>query len=328
MTVELISSLERLFQLQFEWTTLIELLSSTTPFQTPEWQLTWWKHFGSGNLQALALRDVDQLVGLLPIFRHEWEERRQLTLIGSGISDYLDPPILPTSSLEVLSELSYILTIDKTWDVCNWQDLCTATPLRLLSDCVELNVQAQADTVCSAITLNKDFDAYWRERSADHRRNIARYARKAEAEGAVQFSVDNRANPAVLDALIKLHGARWRKQGESGTIAANRSAAFLRDVAEQLSNKDALRLFSLNWKGQTVAVIFGMAKANVLYGYLSAFDPEWEELGFGRNLLFQSLRYASEHGYDCWNFLRGDEPYKASWGAVPIEKCRLMITRS
>ncbi len=328
MRVDLISSFEHLCELQSEWATLLDSLSGATPFQTAEWQLTWWKHFGSGTLQTLAFRDGNRLVGLLPIFRHEWDGRQQLTLIGSGISDYLDPPMVPAFAQQIVSEGAARLIADQTWDVCNWQDLSTTTPLQSLSEVAQLRVTSQADTVCSAVPLTEDFEGYWRRRSPDHRRNIARYGRKAEAEGAVQFRVDGQANALLLDALIDLHGARWRKQGESGTIVANRSAAFLRDFAEQLSRVGALQLFSLTWNSRVVAVIFGMARADVLYGYLSAFDPELEEFGFGRNLLFQALRYAAQQGYRCWNFLRGEEPYKASWGALPIDKCRLLITKS
>ncbi len=328
MQVDRINTFEHLRELQSEWATLLESVSIGTPFQTAQWQLTWWKHFGSGSLHAFAFRDGDRLVGLLPMFRHEWEGRQQLTLIGSGISDYLDPLTVPEFAQQIVSKVGAGLIADQTWDVCNWQDLATTTPLRSLSEVTGLHVTSQPDTLCSAVALTEDFEAYWRGRSADHRRNIARYRRKAEAEGAIQFNVDQQANPFLLDALIELHGARWRRQGESGTIAANHSAAFLRDAAEQLSRVGALQLFSLVWNGKVVAVIFGMARADVLYGYLSAFDPEWEEFGFGRNLLFHALRYAAQNGYRCWNFLRGEEAYKASWGAVPIGKCRLVITKS
>ena len=328
MKVDLINSFEALCELQPEWDVLVKSLTGSTPFQTTQWQLTWWKHFGSGIMHSLAFRNGNQLVGLLPMFRHEWNGQEQLTLIGSGISDYLDPPVVPEFAGQIVTAIARELTSNNSWNVCNWQDLSDNTPLQALSIASELCVDKQADTVCSAVPLTADFESYWRERSADHRRNIARYSRKAEAEGAVEFKVEHNADPLLLGALIELHGARWRKQGESGTIAANRSAAFLRDVADQLSRIGALRLFSLVWRSKVVAVIFGMAQAEVLYGYLSAFDPEWEHLGFGRNLLFQSLRHAADNGYRCWNFLRGDEAYKASWGAVPIDKCRLVITRA
>ncbi|HEY7305168.1 MAG TPA: GNAT family N-acetyltransferase, partial [Bryobacteraceae bacterium] len=59
-----------------------------------------------------------------------------------------------------------------------------------------------------------------------------------------------------------------------------------------------------------------------------AFDPEYSTFGFGRTLLYHALRYAFETGYESWNFLRGNEPYKFDWGARSIPKARLLITRA
>jgi len=77
-----------------------------------------------------------------------------------------------------------------------------------------------------------------------------------------------------------------------------------------------------------VAVVLALRNRTTLYSYLSAFDPDYEQLGFGRELLGQAIRYAHEHGYRTWNFMRGDEPYKYSWGARPIPKCRLILEAS
>lgn len=110
-------------------------------------------------------------------------------------------------------------------------------------------------------------------------------------------------------------------------IAANRSAGFLRDIAASFANEKMLRLLTLKWKNQIVAVIFALSWRKVVYGYLSAFDPEHEKLGFGRILLFNAIRYAIDSGHIVWNFLRGNEPYKTWWGAQPIKKSRLIIKR-
>jgi CelD/BcsL family acetyltransferase involved in cellulose biosynthesis len=73
------------------------------------------------------------------------------------------------------------------------------------------------------------------------------------------------------------------------------------------------------------AIILAFCDEMAIYGYLSAFDPQHEEFGFGRELLAQALRYAHERGYRRWNFLRGEEPYKFSWGAQALAKCRVII---
>jgi hypothetical protein len=52
--------------------------------------IPWWNYSGSGRMRTLVFRDGGALVGVLPIFVHDWNGWRQATLLGNGISDYLD----------------------------------------------------------------------------------------------------------------------------------------------------------------------------------------------------------------------------------------------
>jgi CelD/BcsL family acetyltransferase involved in cellulose biosynthesis len=327
LTLQVIDSLERLQELRPQWTALVDGWETATPFHLPSWQLTWWRHFGSGQLRALAFLEEGTLVGLIPCFRHEWEGARQLTLIGSGITDFLEPPMRTGDENAVVECLGDYLQAQTDWDLCNWQDLSADTPIGRLTAWEALHVKLIGDTPCAAIPLQEGFDRYWQARSNEIKRNVRRYTQKAEAEGAIQFEVHGDPDATLLDSLVELHAIRWQKRGESGMIAANRSADFLRDIAALFANERILRLLTLKWKDQIVAIIFAFSWRNVMYGYLSAFNPEHEKLGFGRILLFHAVRYAAETGHTSWNFLRGDEPYKTWWGAQPIQKSRLLIRR-
>ena len=328
LTLQVIESFERLQAFRHQWAALVSELETATPFHLPQWQLTWWRHFGSGQLRALAFFEGDILAGLVPCFRHEWKGARQLTLIGSGITDFLEPPVRTGYENALVVRLGDYLQSQTDWDLCVWQDLSANTPLQRLTECQALEVQLTEDTPCTAIPLAGKFEDYWQARSNELRRNVRRYTQKAEAEGATEFEVHENPDSTLVDVLIELHAVRWGKRGESGTIAANQSADFLRDIAAPFANERMLRLFTLKWKGQIVAIIFAFSWRKIMYGYLSAFDPEHEKLGFGRILLFNAVKYASDTGHTAWNFLRGDEPYKTWWGAQPMGKSRLLITQS
>ena len=142
--------------------------------------------------------------------------------------------------------------------------------------------------------------------------------------GPVAFDATDDPEPELIDALIRLHGARWREQGEPGMIALNRSEQFLRAVSTGMAREDLLRFFVLRFRDEVVAVILAFRYRNKIYAYMSAFDPDYESLGFGRTLLYEGFRLAYDEAYDAWNFLRGDEPYKVSWGGEPIQRCRAL----
>jgi CelD/BcsL family acetyltransferase involved in cellulose biosynthesis len=299
-----------------EWSRFLERVPPASPFQSPEWLITWWSHFGSGRLRTLVFREDGEVTGVLPCFLHEWQGRRQLTLLGSGVTDYLDP-VLPDRAVASIGDA---LRKWSDWDVCDWQDLSRETPLAALGT-------VRDEVPASAVRLSGGFDDFLAARPKDLRRNLRRYREKAEAIGPVTFDVCKSAEALLLDALIDLHRARWERLGESGMIEANRSAGFVRDVAEVFAARGMLRFFTVRFAGQIAAILLALRNESTVFSYLSAFDPQFEAFGFGRELLARAFEYAFANGYQRWDFLRGEEPYKFSWGAEPIARCRVITER-
>lgn len=318
MRSEVLETVEALREIQPQWRDLVDRMPGATPFQHPAWLLTWWKHFGGGALGAIAIFDHTQLCGFVPCFLHEWNSHRQLTLIGSGVTDYLEPPILVDAAEEIGTRLASL----PEWQVIDWQDLNAETPLANLP-----SVQIRPDTPCMELLLPGTFEDFVDRLGKDLRRNCRRYAEKARREGAVSFHVSHEARPELLDALVTLHARRWEQRGEAGMIAVNRSEAFLRNVAVEFAREDMLRIFSLKLDDRIVAVILGFLYRKRLFGYMSAFDPQQQHIGFGRLLMFEALRHCFEQNYTAWNFLRGEEAYKFAWGASVIPKVRLYKSR-
>ncbi|MBV8572238.1 MAG: GNAT family N-acetyltransferase [Acidobacteriaceae bacterium] len=326
LELDVAGDIARLNDLAGEWSALARALPNATPFQTPEWLLTWWKHFGSGELRAFIFRRERALAGIVPCFLHHWEGRRQLTLLGSGISDYLEPLFLPECQCDILESLSAGLHALGDWDLCCWQDLDAGTPLGGLTSPL-WGTALQHDTPCTEIRLMHDWTRYFGALPRGLRRNLRRYADKARQIVEPRFFTAGGFQEALMNDLIRLHRARWSLQGESGMIVANRSAQFLREVALRLASARMLRFFGLELQQRVVALILSFPYKNVLFSYLSGFDPEYQQYGFGKLLLQYSLQHAFENGFTSWNFLRGSEPYKLDWGARIISKRRLVLAK-
>ena len=59
-----------------------------------------------------------------------------------------------------------------------------------------------------------------------------------------------------------------------------------------------------------------------------AFSKELLPIGSDvRMLLHDAIRDSYQQGFEARNFLRGDEPYKFSWGAQSIPKRRVILQR-
>jgi CelD/BcsL family acetyltransferase involved in cellulose biosynthesis len=320
LDLELIREQSGLLDLAPEWRAFADRHPAATPFHRPDWLITWWKHFGNGELRVFVFRDGCEVCGVIPCFLHEWQGRRQLTLLGSGISDYLEPLLKRDHVPEILALLSDHLRNNSDWDVCDWQDLSSPSVLAPLG-------QMHGDSRCSEIPITGKWDNFYLARPRGLRRNLRRYTAKARIIDDVQFFVKADFEPELVSDLIRLHAARWNREGEAGMIAANRSAGFLHEIASKFASRGMLRFFGLKFQGRVVALILSVPYKNVLFAYLSAFDPEYEQYGFGKLLLQESLKHAFQERYASWNFLRGEEQYKFDWGARAIAKSRLKLRK-
>ena len=322
LSLEVITDLARLLEIQPEWSQFARTIEGLTPFQLPEWLITWWRHFGSGVLRCFVFRTGTEMAGIIPSFLHEWNGKRQITLIGTGISDHLEPALKPENADEIVAQLQSYLNSTSDWDICYWQDLSFATPFKHPAS------EVAEDTQCSAIALEGSFEAYWQRCPRSLRQNVRRDRAKAEAGGEIRFAATTEPDSELLDALITMHRARWKHHNQAGMIDANGSADFLRDIARQFAACGLLRVFSLRFNGKLTAILFAFDYRGRISNYLTAFDPEHERFAFGRTLLYEALRDSFEKGYRAWDFLRGDEPYKQWWRAEKIPKVKVVLSRA
>jgi CelD/BcsL family acetyltransferase involved in cellulose biosynthesis len=237
------------------------------------------------------------------------------------MSDYLDPVFDARYFPAIAQALKSHLLNFSGWEFCDWQDLSAHTPLRALAPAAE-------DTPCSRVPLASSFERFLAQRPHGLKRNLRRYREKALAFGAMHFRISADPEPYLLRNLIELHRARWQHSGRPGMIDANAAEGFVQDAARTMAEEGMLRIFTLYFREQVGAIVLALRNEGTLFSYLSAFDPEHEVLGLGRELLKCSLEHAHAERYQCWDFMRGDEPYKLTWGAQVVPKCRLRFDRS
>src|SRR4030067_88363 len=130
MHIEEITTLQALEELRPEWARLWEQCPDATPFQSPEWLWSWWRHLGGGELLVLAVRRAGVLVGLAPLFFHAWQGRRQISPLGVSYSDYFDFLLLPdVAQVGVEMIWQHLVELRSQWDVCILPELRDGSPL-------------------------------------------------------------------------------------------------------------------------------------------------------------------------------------------------------
>src|SRR5262249_42830753 len=117
--------------------------------------------------------------------------------------------------------------------------------------------------------------------------------------------------------LVDLHQRRRESFGEAGCFASPRFVQFHREAARRLLAGGRLRMAWLEVDGPP-----GAAEDQVLgdgggYAYQSGNDPDALACEPGRLITITTLRKAIDEGRHAFDFLRGDEIYKAHWRAEP-----------
>jgi len=323
LTLEVVREPAHLEQIKSEWTRFASGVERVTPFQLPEWQLAWWRHFGEGRLHVMLFRSLDTLVGVVPCYLTDAPGRPTLKLIGSGVAHYLEPPIATRQRAEVANLLKGHLLANTAWQSCDWRDVEANSPLASLQLGDKFDLKLMPDSEWSQVPIQGTFQQYWDGRSFSLRRNFLKYLDAGSLPDRPRFEVVIQADPEFVNALIRLQG----DQTAAFAHAKEGSAAFLADLARVLDDADMLRMFALRHNRKLVAVMLAFLHRNTIYAFAGGHDTEFEALGLSRLLLFESLRHAFQQGYRAWNFLRGNETYKMLWGAQMASTARITIER-
>ncbi len=312
---------EELERMEGEWRALWRLDDRATPFQSPEWLISWWKRVGEGELFVVLLRSADgELRAMLPMYIYTQPEggERHLLLLGAGTSDYLDGVFGETREGAeqyaglLLEELQRHTAM---WDRAFLHQIRESSPLVTWARCARRELYTAEP--CSSVPVEG-----WERLPAKIRLNSGRYIRRAEARGRVRFCVAETAAEAVqaFERLVGFHGKRW---AEGGVLRPCAVQAHHRDAVPKLLEAGLLWMLSMEMDGRTIGVLYVLvdplerarARERRIYSYLVGFDPEFGDLSPGTLLLSRAFDRCRAEGVGRMDLLRGDEGYKRLWGA-------------
>jgi CelD/BcsL family acetyltransferase involved in cellulose biosynthesis len=315
MPVEIVVTVDGLERIASQWEALWRRDPNATPFQSPRWLLPWWKHFGSDTPHVIAsssnASNGGELDALAPLYilRDDDSGESLGLFLGTGASDYLD--VLGDASLLIGS----ITAADcQLWDLQQLRPSSTLLGVPL-PDGWSDNVEDQDP--CPILSIENAGDELQNLLSTHARKKLRYFRRCLERDGEITYeSATAESLDTLLDALYELHAARWQKRGLPGVLADEVTQSFHRDAARRMLDIGALRMHAIRIDGRIVAVFYGFAHHDTVYYYLSGYDPALEKLSIGNVIVAHAIEMAVRDGAKTFDFLRGAEEYKYSWGAA------------
>jgi CelD/BcsL family acetyltransferase involved in cellulose biosynthesis len=306
-----------------EWRSLWERCPDATPFQSPEWLLPWQHHLGQGALQVLTIRRAGSLEALMPLHRHGWPPR--LSLLGQGISDYLDLLLVPSASPETTAALhEWLRNAVGRGASIDFDQHRPGSPLLAgsLPGCLR---QEWLREPCPILALPSTVEEL-RSRWSSSLRKHAGYARRRfEREGGSIEMATAETLDEILTALFQAHQRRWNRRWLPGAFASTAVRQFHREAAAGFLSQGMLRLYALRQGGRCVAALYCFASHGRCHYYAAGFYAEAAAHSPGTQLIAHALEDAVARGDMEFDFLRGNEPYKYRWGATDRFNRRLLI---
>jgi len=320
-----------------------ERLAAGVPFRSCTWLWHWWRHYGPQN-DADRLRtrlavlgvfdDANSLMGIAPWYVDcSSVHGRVLRPLGSGevCSEYLGVLCHPATKevvVEALAEHLEANAHDDGPDALRWDLLeldgvdAEDRTVAGLIDCLAglgCTVHRRPASSCWRLDLPTEWDSYIASLGKHQRRTVRRLERDVLHTNRVVLHVASQLDELsrAMDILVDLHQRRRQMLGEKGCFASARFLGFHRDVAPELLRRGQVQLYWLELDGIPAAAEYHLAGNGVLYVYQAGVEPALMEHQPGNAINLMILRRAIERGYRVYDFLRGDEVYKARFGAQP-----------
>lgn len=329
-------------------------LAGGVPFRGSDWLLAWWRHYGEAGADRLCVLGCWEdgasgaggaLVGLWPLYGRRGPLGTVLRPLGGGevCSDYLG--ILCAAGHEEAVGRALAAYLSQTQSQARANPGADAPPRW---DLLELEAQDAADGALAAvlrslsgrghllsarpgprwwrIELPADYAGYLQQVSRSHRTQLRRAERRATELGIeLEAARDEAGRARAFHVLAELHARRRRQLGDAGAFASARFRAFHDEVSGRLMRRGAAWLSTLSRDGRALAAMYALVGDGVFYAYQSGLDPDALDLEPGRLMLIRLVQEAIGRGASAVDLLRGDQPYKAHFRAVPRDSRDVLV---
>lgn len=272
------------------------------PFCAPAWMLAWWRHgtIGDARLRVVLVLDGETLVGVGPFFAQVARSGLvEMRLLAAGFSHRIGPLAAPGREPAVARAFARALAT------------MSPTPASVVFEGVDLaegwaTMVAEAWPARRAPRLRTDlvmpgsvirfagsFEEWFEQRPRRFRKEVRRTARRLEEAGA---SSRIATDADAVDALLRLHHARWSERGGSNLGPQTRDV--LVGAARELAARDRLIVAELEGPDGPISAELVVKAGRGAAFWSGGFDPAWAQHAPGTQTMLAALRALVDAGVE------------------------------
>lgn len=302
-----------------EWDELAQH-SRAAPFLYPGWIESWWRAFGTGDLDIRTLRRGGHLVGVLPMARN----RRAL----ESAANYHTPEF---GILAEDSEATLGLTRDLFGHKPAHLSLTSLDPAAETIDACQCVAQEAGYTVvirayqrCLYIDLTGSWDEYESGLGLNLLRNLRRARKRLEHESTLSVEIVHGGErlDELLHSAFSVEASGWKGAARTAIESHPRTLDFYTDVARWAAARGMLRLYFLRHGHRPLAMYFALEHEGVCNLLKGGYDPNYRRYSPGNLLMHSVIQDCFAKGLTRIEFNGDAEPYKFSWAGAVRERKR------
>ena len=338
----LLTSASEMGTIEQEWRALHQR-SGGAVFQTYDWLATWYRVVEPRlPIRLLTCWNDHKLVGLFPFSIQPINlgirrvNRVRFACEYGVYGEYaplVDPDFLEPCTSAAADYLATEITKGHI-DFCVFSTFRAESPVMLrfaeaLREC-DLLVELDAKWMRHiTVSLPETWDEHLKRMKGRERRDL-RGDMKALVRPDVTIEVvrDPGRGEALMEHLIKLHTAAWKRRGAGGHFRTDKYfEQFLRTVTSLLFHQDSATAYAISYRGKPAVVILNFHTGSNYTSYITGrdLDNAVSSASPGRTLFGFCIKDAIERRFTAFDFLGGDQPYKLSLGGTTSYYGRLIV---
>lgn len=313
-----------------DWNRITSLSMRATSFST--W--AWVANLSLCGLQAeepylLAVKHGSTMVGFAPFVRFGGKglTLKRLMLMGGDYNDVVADPAFEQPVVDAL--LGWLDKNRKEWDLVDLRSLHSKALALEFAKSSLLKSRAITHQKYPFISLPASVEVFNAGLSNKMRQDL-RYRPKRLAKEVGPVTVRRASNASFesdMDTLFTLHQARWESKGQPGAFGSPIARRFHLAFAGGMLEMGNLWLYTVEAGDKAVGSLYCFSQGKEFGYFLSGFDPAYAVYSPTKIALNEAIGDAIGNGFEVFDFLKGEEAYKSSWGASMRETTRLLIAK-
>jgi Tfp pilus assembly protein PilF/CelD/BcsL family acetyltransferase involved in cellulose biosynthesis len=333
MKIILINESKNFEQLRRNWNAVYKADTLAQFFLSWVWLSGWFQIVSDPWLVLAAQPDDDSAyVAFFPLIltkeqNNDGQIYPKLCMGGNRMADYTGLICIPGYEEPVIAAFADYIENQLNWSTFHLENILDTDPrMALLIDRfsgdnfdrqkLKISNQDGIDNyICPYLSLPETWEQYLQGvLSLKMRRNVKRFMRTVENSDEFRITQTTADNlEQHIQILIDLWQARWHnKKGDQ----CQQIIGFLGRILRHCCDNNCL-YFPVLWQGDlpvgAIACWIDSEKKSILF-YITARDDRFNNPAPGIILNAYGIKYAIENGFKTYEFLRGNEPYKFSFG--------------